>query len=139
MITPDRCRSGTGPSPPGVVDLLLDARQYERMSDVTFRGAVVRTAFSNGLVWERLIIGSDAATLKPWLRAGTTVQRRDVEAVEFVKVRLPFIWRTLIRFRLHDETVMRRKFIAARTNHVRAAFEGFGWPVRNLDFLRRTV
>lgn len=104
------------------------------MVPVTFRGAVVRTAFSNGLMWERLIIGPDSVTLKPWLRAGTTVGRSDVQAVEFVKVRLPLNWSTLIRFRLTDGTLMRRKFNAVRTGHVRQTFVDLGWTVCDVDW-----
>jgi hypothetical protein len=104
------------------------------MSEVTVRGAVVRTAFSNGLFWERLIVGADAVTLKPWLRRGTRIGRPDVEAVEFVKVRLPFVWKTLIRFRLRNGSVMRRKFVAVRTNRARAALGNLGWPVRDLNW-----
>jgi hypothetical protein len=105
------------------------------MTDRTFRGAVVRTMASNGIPWERLTVGPDVATLKPWLRAGTSVERAAVESVEFVEQRLPpFSWRTLVRFRLANGVLQSRKFTPWRPRKVRDAFRDFGWPVLTLSW-----
>lgn len=80
-----------------------------------------------------------SATLQPWLRDGTTVERKDVEAVEFVKVRLPLVWRTLVRFRYTDGSVGRRMFIPARTERVHAAFRACEWPTRDLDWRKDAI
>ncbi|HEV8624802.1 MAG TPA: hypothetical protein VG034_10135 [Acidimicrobiia bacterium] len=103
----------------------------------TFRGDVVRTAFSHGVFWERLIVDREAVTLTPWFGQGDVVHRTEVQAVEFVKIRIPFVWKTLIRFRFADGTIARRMFVAIRTNHVRRALQRLGWPVRDLKFMRQ--
>jgi len=77
--------------------------------ELTFRGGVVRNVFTSGAFWERLVVRPGSATLEPWLGKAVTIVRNDVEAVEFVKVRLPFVWRTLVRFRCVDGSVERRR------------------------------
>ena len=90
---------------------------------------------SNGIPWEKLTVGSDVATLKPWLRAGTTVERSGVQSVEFVEQRIPPVsWRTLVRFRLANGVVQSRKFTPWRPKKVREAFRDYGWPVLSLSW-----
>jgi len=102
--------------------------------ELTFRGGFVRNVFTSGAFWERLVVRPGSATLEPWLGKAVTIVRNDVEAVEFVKVRLPFVWRTLVRFRCVDGSVERRMFVPARTGRVRKAFISLNWPVRHLNW-----
>lgn len=99
------------------------------MSVEHLRGSVVRTAVSSGLAWERLTVTSDVAIMKPWLRRAITVHRDEIERVEFVRVRMPFIWQTIVRFRLANGAVLRQKFIPVRSTRARAAFQRCGWPL----------
>jgi hypothetical protein len=108
------------------------------VSQVACRGSVVRTIYSRGLGWDRLSIGSTSATVKPWLREATIVERSRVAAVELVKLRLPpFVWSTVIRFRMSDGTLTIRMFTPWRPQRASKAFEANAWPVVQLKFRER--
>jgi hypothetical protein len=80
-----------------------------------------------------MLVSDESVQLKPWLRAPTTLAKRDVRCVEVLKVRQPLVWRTLFRFRLHDGSLATRKFIAARAKAAHQAFLHCGWPTIELQ------
>lgn len=104
-------------------------------AQVRFLGAVVSSELVVGVFFDSLLISEDKLELRPLGRRDLSLDRAEVEAVEFERQwALPFWFKTVIRFRGTDGTYAPKVMVAFRTAAVREALLAAGWRVRQVQF-----
>lgn len=96
-----------------------------------FRGSLVARTATSGVFWDHLNASKTELVLRPWLRQDIRLTRDEVGAIEFRRVRLPFIWKTDVRFRLTNGTYAPKLFVTFRTEKLRSALSRLKWPVED--------
>ncbi|WP_332644004.1 hypothetical protein [Aeromicrobium sp.] len=98
-----------------------------------FHGALVASPWTRGSFWDRVDVTVERIHLRAWLRKNIVIDREQITAIEFEKVRGPFIWATNVRFLLSDGTTAPKLFVPFRTRSFRRALETLDWPTQDRD------
>lgn len=97
---------------------------------VRFRGSAVSSFVERGWPADSLEIDSNRLTIRSIFREPVVADRRDVQAVELRRQRMPFMWGTFIVVRL-DGGYLPRMFLAYRSAKVRRLLVSMGWKVED--------
>ena len=95
-----------------------------------FRGSVVSSFVSRGWPLNALEVDRNGLTLRRHFLESVIARREDVQAVEFRRQRLPFMWSTFIVVRL-SAGYLPQMFVAFRSRKVRRALVELGWKVED--------
>ncbi len=95
----------------------------------TFRGSVVRSRFQNGLPWGRLDVSRASCSMTSGLGRNFHFARDAARAVRCERVRLPFVYRTVITFLGENGRPLGPSFIPWRARRLHAELLRAGWTV----------
>ncbi len=95
-----------------------------------FRGGIVSSFASRGWPGNTLDVEHDQLTFRRVLLDPVVVRREEVDAVEFRRMRLPFLWATYTVIRLASGYVP-VMFVGFRTSKLRRSLEALGWRVED--------
>jgi hypothetical protein len=95
-----------------------------------FRGSAVSSFVERGWPADTLEIEGSRLTIRSIFRQPVVADRKDVQAVEFRRQRLPFMWSTFIVVRL-EGGYLPRMFVAYRSGKIRRTLVSLGWKVQD--------
>jgi hypothetical protein len=97
------------------------------------RGELVAWRWTRGQPTDIVHVWADRIGLKPWLRTDIYISREEIDAIEFVFLRVfPFWWSRDVYFRLNDGSRVPKLFRPLRCGRFRAGVKALGYPVRDL-------
>ena len=97
-----------------------------------YRGNLLSSTLVRKPPLDHVDVSADAITLRPLGSSPLRIERDDLDAVEFERVRLPLVWTTNIYFARRDGSRAPRSFNVLRSRSFRASLEALGWPTRDL-------
>ena len=95
-----------------------------------FRGSAVSSFVERAWPADTLEIEGERLTIRSIFRQAVVAHRDDVQAVEFRRQRLPFMWGTFIVVRV-EGGYLPRMFMAWRSAKVRRSLVSLGWKVKD--------
>jgi hypothetical protein len=97
----------------------------------SFRGTLLSSSMVHKPPFDHVEVTARAITLRPLWGEPLRIERADIEAIEFERVRLPLNWTTPIYFVLRNGSRTPKFFVTLRTRSFRSSLEDLGWPTRD--------